>query len=81
MTKFHVSGIRIGDNPIGGGAARCEKRLFLLKKSKNGKKKKTPFFEPKIIFFSPFLAFFSKNSIFSHLSAPPPIGLSPILIP
>ena len=30
--KFWVktSGIRIGDNPIGGGAARCEKRLFLL---------------------------------------------------
>ena len=23
------SGIRIGDNPIGGGAARCDKRLFL----------------------------------------------------
>ena len=25
-----ILGIRIGDNPIGGGAARCEKRLFLL---------------------------------------------------
>ena len=27
---FYFSFIRIGDNPIGGGAARCEKRLFLF---------------------------------------------------
>ena len=29
MTKFYVSGIRIGDNPIEGGAERCEKKTVL----------------------------------------------------
>ena len=30
MTKFYVSGIRIGDNPIGGGAEMCEKNVFAI---------------------------------------------------
>ena len=42
---------------------------------------KTSFLDEKIAFFCHSLHFYSKNSLFSHLAAPPPIGLSPILIP
>ena len=55
LTKFYVYGIRIGDNPIG-GAARCEKRLFLLWKSKEWSKK--TFFDPEMSLLAQNVFFF-----------------------